>query len=373
MNGFVASERGYLATCKVDHWRACAIPDEPPDVMGYHTGADIPNYWTYAHQFVLQDHMFASDASWSMPNHLDLVSGWSARCSKRGVASSCRSDPRNPPASWSAGYMYPGMPRAPDYAWTDLTYLLHRAHVSWRYYVSEGNPPDCPNGDVLCGKAHERANTPGFWNPLPFFDTVRQDGQLSNIQPASRFLNAAAHGGLPAVSWVMPSEGVSEHPIEPLSKGESYVTNLINTVMRGPDWAHTAIFLTWDEWGGFYDHVVPRQVDAAGFGFRVPGLVISSYARRGYIDHQVLSFDAYVKFIEDIFLQGQRLNPRTDGRPDPRPTVREQARSLGDLRNDFDFRHAPRPPIVLPVHPMSDLLERAAPKASTPAAASKDA
>jgi phospholipase C len=87
----------------------------------------------------------------------------------------------------------------------------------------------------------------------------------------------------------------------------------------------------------FYDHVVPPVVDGAGYGFRVPGLVISPWARRGYIDHQVLSFDAYLKFIEDVFLGGQRLDPASDGRPDPRPNVRERAPILGDLARDFDF------------------------------------
>ena len=96
--------------------------------------------------------------------------------------------------------------------------------------------------------------------------------------------------------------------------------------MRSPDWDSTAIFLVWDDWGGFYDHVVPPKVDLHGYGLRVPALVISPYAKRGYIDHQVLSFDAYLKFIEDVFLDGQRLDPRNDGRPDPRPFVRENVR-----------------------------------------------
>ena len=116
--------------------------------------------------------------------------------------------------------------------------------------------------------------------------------------------------------------------------------------MSGADWSSTAIFLAWDDWGGFYDHVVPPTVDGQGYGLRVPGLVISPYARRGYIDHQTLSFDAYLKFIEDDFLGGQRLN-QTDGRPDPRPTVRENVPILGDLRSDFDFNQAPRNPLLL--------------------------
>jgi phospholipase C len=122
---------------------------------------------------------------------------------------------------------------------------------------------------------------------------------------------------------------------------------LINTIMRGPDWPSTAIFVSWDDWGGFYDHVQPPAVDGMGYGLRVPGLVISPYARRGYIDHQVLSHDAYLKFIEDDFLGGRRLDPATDGRPDSRPDVRENAPQLGDLRADFNFRQPPRRPMIL--------------------------
>ena len=125
--------------------------------------------------------------------------------------------------------------------------------------------------------------------------------------------------------------------------------------MTGPDWNSTAIFLAWDDWGGFYDHVAPPTVDVNGYGLRVPGMVISPYAKKGYIDHQTLSFDAYAKFIEDDFLNSQRLDPATDGRPDPRPDVRENAPILGNLINDFDFTQTPRPPIPLPVHPTTTL------------------
>jgi hypothetical protein len=97
-------------------------------------------------------------------------------------------------------------------------------------------------------------------------------------------------------------------------------------------------------------------VDQNGYGLRVPGLVISPYARKGFIDHQPLSFDAYLKFIEDDFLHGQRLNPRTDGRPDLRPDVRESARLLGNLVKDFDFNQSPRAPVILPLHPPTDLI-----------------
>jgi phospholipase C len=125
--------------------------------------------------------------------------------------------------------------------------------------------------------------------------------------------------------------------------------------MQSSAWKSTAIFLVWDDWGGFYDHVRPIHIDQNGYGLRVPGLLISPYARRGYVDHQTLSFDAYAKFIEDDFLGGQRIDPRTDGRPDPRPTVRENVKILGDLVRDFDFTQSPRPNTILPVHPNTTL------------------
>ena len=186
---------------------------------------------------------------------------------------------------------------------------------------------------------------------------MRQNHQLSNITSVTNFTTAAATGHLPDVSWVVPSQAVSEHPRAKVSDGQAYVTGLVNAVMRGPDWNSTAIFLTWDDWGGLYDHVVPPTVDENGYGLRVPGIVISPYARRGYIDHQVLSFDAFAKFIEDRFLRGQRLDPANDGRPDPRPGVRENAAQLGDLISDFDFTQKPRPPMLLPTRPKTDIVE----------------
>jgi phospholipase C len=157
------------------------------------------------------------------------------------------------------------------------------------------------------------------------------------------------------VSWLAPSSAVSEHPPAAESSGQSYVTSVVNAVMRGPDWSSTAIFLAWDDWGGFFDQVVPPNVDQNGYGLRVPAIVISPYARKGFVDHQTLSFDAYDKFIEDDFLHGQRLDPRTDGRPDPRPDVRENVNILGNLTADFDFSQQPRSSQVLPVRPTTTL------------------
>ncbi|MDQ2841825.1 MAG: hypothetical protein M3Y72_12460 [Acidobacteriota bacterium] len=349
MDGFVSqSEQG--AKCQNPLEPACS---GAIDVMGYHDGNDIANYWAYAKNFVLQDRMFEPNASWSLPSHLFMVSEWSADCTVHDDPSSCQNALQTPgfPPDFD-----PPRPN-PIYAWTDLTYLLHNNGVSWGYYIVEGAEPDCRNdSDEDCPPITQNANTPGIWNPLPYFDTVKDDGQLGNIQPITNFLSQAAAGTLPAVSWVVPSADVSEHPPGLVTAGQSYVTALINSVMSGPNWNDCAIFLAWDDWGGFYDHVPPVSVDANGYGLRVPGLVISPYAKQGYIDHQTLSFDAYVKFIEDVFLSQQRLDPATDGRPDPRPDVRENAAALGDLSADFDFSQASRPAMILPVHPTTALL-----------------
>jgi phospholipase C len=372
MDGFVQQAAQARKGCTDVNNPACAA-SATPDVMGWKDAREIPNYWAYAQNFVLQDRMFEPNASWSLPEHLFMVSEWSAHCITAGDPASCQNALQNPgtppntpakqaakakstttsppPATDAEGDPIV-VPNGPDYAWTDLTYLLHKNNVPWGYYVVTGNEPDCQNAAALsCASVKQNAKTPGIWNPLPYFDTVRQDGQLNNIQTVDNFYKQANAGTLPAVSWVVPSGAVSEHPPAATSAGQAYVTSLINAVMHSPDWNSTAIFLSCDDWGGFDDHVAPPSVDINGYGLRVPGLVISPYAKAGYIDHQTLSFDAYTKFIEDDFLNGQRLDPKTDGRPDPRPNVRENAPQLGDITQAFDFNQPPRPPLILSTTP----------------------
>jgi phospholipase C len=354
MDGFALRQAAASKGCTDPNDPACANA-ATSDVMGYHTQSDIPNYWSYAENYVLQDHMFEPNSSWSLAQHLFMVSEWSARCTTHDVPASCRNQintPGTPSKTHTTGLPNGG----PIYAWTDLTYLMHKHNVPWGYYVVTGSEPDCADDAVLsCTPRLQNAKTPGIWNPLPWFDTVKADGQIGNIQSVTNYFSAAKNGTLPAVSWVVPSGTVSEHPSAPVSAGQSYVTSVINAAMNGPDWNSTAIFLAWDDWGGFYDHVVPPTVDQNGYGLRVPAMVISPYARKGFIDHQILSFDAYDKFIEDDFLGGQRIDPATDGRPDPRPDVRENAKQLGDITAAFDFGQPPRPPTPLPVHPRTTL------------------
>jgi phospholipase C len=357
MDGFIRQRAAAKGTCNNPDNPVCGFG--PPDVvMGYHTAQEIPNYWKYAENFALDDHLFESVSSWSLPDHEFQMSAWAAKC-KNSSPMSCVNDP-------AGNYSVPQIESAVrselttgktsiDLAWTDITWLLYQHHVSWGYYVQDGWQPDCANDSaVSCAPVKQSWNTPGIWNPLPLFTDVQQDGQLKNIQPLANFLNQAKDGTLPSVSWIIPSSPDSDHPPAGLHTGQAYVTALVNAVMKSPDWDSTAIFLGWDDWGGFYDNVVPPTVDLNGYGLRVPSIVISPYARKGYIDHQTLSQDSYLKFIEDDFLGGARLNPATDGRPDPRPDVREDASQLGNIAADFNFNQAPLPPLLLATNPPTD-------------------
>jgi phospholipase C len=318
-------------------------PDGQPDVMATLTAAQIPNYWSYARRFALQDHLFAPVDSWSLPSHLYLVSGWSAYCPDPSDPMSCVSDVdvKGLDRRWYYG-------DEPKYAWTDVTWLLDRDGVSWATYVGNHtcwqHPPcDDPEGRDFA-TPYNRNVLPGFTS---FYNGERASGVADNILPVENYLAAAADGSLPSVSWVFPTSVTSDHPANPSTTrtAMAYVTRLINAVMEGPAWGSTAIFLTWDDWGGFYDHVVPPRVDGNGYGLRVPGLVISPWVRPGTIQHATLSFDSYLRLIEDRFLDGQRLDPKTDGRPDARPTVRE--RLAHPLQGIFDFEQDPLPPLVL--------------------------
>jgi phospholipase C len=369
MDGFVQAFQDASKPCpksvKYHESSWCARTRENPlNVMGYKIEEDIPNYWRYAREFVLQDHMFAPSHSWSIPAHLYMVSGWSAKCqSKDPLSCENAGDDPDAPVSWKQARWRKLNPdadpedmpdfSAPVYAWTDITHLLHKHDVSWGYYVFAGKEPDCDEveGPITCKPNLQHARTSNIWNPLPYFTTVKENGQLKNIQPMKRFDRALRRDELPSVSWLIPNGAVSEHPRSKVSDGQAWVTRTVNNIMQSAAWENTAIFVSWDDWGGFYDHMVPPVVDENGYGIRVPGLVISPYAKKGYIDKQILSHDAYLKFIEDVFLDGQRIDPATNGRPDKRISVREEAPILGDLREAFDFSQPPRPPLILEPYP----------------------
>src|SRR4029077_2992262 len=166
-------------------------------------------------------------------------------------------------------------------------YLLHGAGISWKYYLGQGMDPHCGGDPTECQPKPLDPMVPSIWNPLPDFDDVVADNETANVQAVDNFYNDVKTGQLPAVSWIVPSSNVSEHPVALVSTGQAYVTALVNTIMQSPYWTSTVIFLSWDDWGGFYDHVVPPTVDKAGYGIRVPAITMSPWVKKGPIDQQV--------------------------------------------------------------------------------------
>ena len=191
MNGFIRQRNAARTSCRNPDDPACSGRGKP-DVMGYHTAAEIPNYWTYARDFVLQDHMFEPVKSWSLPDHLYLLSAWSAKCRNRSPMS-CVNDIVGPYGVAQFGRavrreLTTGKTSI-DLAWTDITWLLYAEHVSWAYYVQKGTQPDCDSDAAeTCAPVRQSATTPGIWNPLPLFGDVRQDHQLGNIRSLGAYL-----------------------------------------------------------------------------------------------------------------------------------------------------------------------------------------
>ena len=152
-----------------------------------------------------------------------------------------------------------------------------------------------------------------------------------HIRPEQEFMIDAVAGKLPAVSWLVTGE-LSEHPPMSTCKGENWTVRQLNSIMRGPDWNSTAVFITWDDFGGFYDHVVPPHVDNYGYGPRVPLLIISPYAKRGYVSHSVYELSSFLKFVEMRF----HLPPLT-----------QRDSRANSMLDSFNFDQKPSSPLIL--------------------------
>jgi phospholipase C len=353
MDGFINMGRNRQGTCTLGDATQCT---DPVTVMGYHDARDIPNYWQYAQHYTLADHVFESTPSYSLPSHEYLTSEWSATCTSADPFS-CKFNLAHDDQllnTCTGATPTRLCPNPPVYAWTSLPYLLDKAGVSWGYYVSPGAQPDCNTDDGACPEVPQDFRTPSLFNPLPYFTDVAADGTLGNIQDSASFFPQAASGTLPAVSWIVPNAVTSEHAPNGIRRGQEWVTSLVNAAMQGPDWASTAIILTWDDWGGAYDHVIPPGLGRPPerqAGLRVPMIVISPWAKPGVIDSTTMSLDSINRLIEDVFLDRARLNPATDGRPDPRSVVGENRLFVGNLMTAFNFSQHPLPALVLPTKP----------------------
>jgi phospholipase C len=187
---------------------------------------------------------------------------------------------------------------------------LEEQGISWRYYLGDND----------------------YVETFKIVRHVRFGPMWRKVVPDDRFLADLRGGRLPAVSWLIPDVGVSEHPAAgSMCAGENWTVEMLNALMRSPEWRHTAVVITWDDFGGFYDHVRPPHVDLFGFGPRVPMLLISPWARRGLVTHDTLEFSSVLKMIETIW----GLEPLT-----------ERDQHASDMLHLFDFDRRPQGPLV---------------------------
>jgi phospholipase C len=302
----------------------------------------IPNYWSYADHFVLADRFFTSVYGPTGIEHVDTVAAQTGRFIDHERA--------NPPGQFGTN----GVPREYCNDPTERAYSFHRltpnqvrrvgelenaatpgplfhtfgylrracmdvpilpdrlraAGVAWRYYLGQD----------------DYVKTPYFirhWNDGPMMDDVTTD---------ERFFTDVANGELPAVSWLIPDTPVSDHPPNSVCAGENWTVRVLNALQRSSDWRHTALVLTWDDFGGFYDHVPPPHVDEYGMGPRAPMLLISPWARPGFVAHETLEFASVLKMIETIF---------------DLPPLTERDANAGDMLDLFDFSQRPNPNLIL--------------------------
>ncbi len=274
------------------------------------TQQQIPNYWAYARRFTLADRYFTSVHGPSLPNHLFAIAAQSGGAIDNGGNPGPGTDCAG--ASWGTVTVIDEYgnrsQQAPCFYFKTLPGALEEAGITWRYYAEGG----------------------GF---LSVFGSIRNTVLWKeDVMLPTQFIADAKSGHLPAVSWLLPPGEYSEHPPGSMCEGENWTASVLNAVMQGPDWNSTVVFVTWDDFGGFYDHVAPPQVDQFGLGPRVPLLIISPYAKPAYVSHTVYDHTSVLKFIETRY--GLKAL-----------TSRDAAAS--NMLDSFDFAQAPQAPLLL--------------------------
>jgi len=306
MDGFVAAEKSTLT-------------------MGYYDRSDIPYYWDYANQYVLDDNFFSSLMGPSFPNHLYIASGTNGPVSNlnyRWVLNGHVVDNPAPDFNWQGVSL----------DWSTLAQEMSNANVPWAWYDGEAKPL-----------------TPNIWDVLPLFTyfQIHPNELVQHVRNTQTFVTDIQNNQLPAVSWIIPGgwhpswpaacagQSPSEHPPARSDCGMDYVAYLVNQVMQSQYWQSSAIIITWDDYGGFYDHVPPPQVDAFGEGFRVPTLVVSPWAKHGFIDRTQYEFASLLRLAEDNFNL---------------PLLGTRDVKANNMMNSFDFGQFPLQPLIEPAN-----------------------
>jgi phospholipase C len=286
--------------------------------------SDIPNYWLYAQNYVLGDAMFSSLMGPSLPNHLYTIAAQSGGVINNPVTDKNIGTVGKSSRGWGCDVANQQVEvKNPDgstqlkeacFDFNTLADELDAKGLSWRYYA----PP---------------SGQPGYvWSVFNAINHIRNGPDWKYVVPTPQFMTDAASGNLPTVSWIVTPANVSEHAPASVCVGENWTVQMLTSLMQGPDWSSTAVFLTWDDFGGFYDHVAPQQVDGYGLGFRVPLLVISPYARKGYIDHTQYEYSSMLRFAEDTLGLA---------------TLTGRDKAANDMMGAFDFTQQPRQPLIL--------------------------
>jgi phospholipase C len=304
---------------------------------------DIPAYWALAEHFGLADRFFSSVYGPTGIEHLYTIaattdrftdherSGAPGQYGDNGIPREYCEDPTERAFSFRrltaaqerrAFRIEEGSdPTKLDPYWyerwpcTDIPTLpdrLSHAGVPWKYYVGQND----------------------YVKTMKWIRHIRYGVEYRRVDDDDRFLVDLAAGRLPAVSWLVPDVEDSDHPAAgSICRGENWTVQIVNAIQRSPAWRHTLVVITWDDFGGFYDHVPPPHVDLYGFGPRVPALVISPWARPGRIEHRTLEFASVLKTIEELW----QVQPLTD-----------RDRAASDLLGMLDFDQEPTPRLLLP-------------------------
>jgi phospholipase C len=286
--------------------------------------SDIPNYWQYASTFALPDHFFYPIDSESFPNHLFSIAGTdndvdeNPQIYKQKYINSWGCD--DPQGTTVEERHANGKVENvfPCFTFQTLGDLLTAQNISWKTYSPA-------------------VNKDGYeWNAYDAIQDIRNTKQWQqHFSDYTQFVKDAAAGTLPAVSWLVQPSGVSDHPPISVCAGENWTVQQINAIMQNKSlWNSTAIFLTWDDFGGFYDHVAPPKGPnpKIEYGFRAPLIIISPYAKPHYVDHTVYSFPSMLKFAEKVM---------------GLPSLGGLDKNASDMFNAFNFHQQPLPPLVL--------------------------
>jgi len=286
----------------------------------------IKPYWDMAQQYVLADEMFPTEWGGSFTGHLTLVAGTDdikqspseAEIDNPTAAPYDCDSPPGTKSSYVTAKKQQEVNKGPFPCftqWNTIAQVLDNAGVTWKYYAT-------------------KKLDAGIWEPFEAMSYVRYGQDWANIiAPQTKILTDPGAGQLASVSFVSPSLGDSDHPWGKGSdKGPSWVASVVNAIGQSSYWNSTAIIVVWDDWGGWYDNAKPPQLDYRGLGFRVPCLIISPYAKSGYVDSTQYEFGSILKFIEEVYGLGS-IGPASEGYTDQRATSLDAA---------FNFSEQPR-------------------------------